>query len=91
MGKGNNTIEFCKVGHVVDKHELHELTTTRPLSEASRLFEFVIIRSMRLVSGFVNPRTVNITFEGWLFRMLTKQECTNCLVIWHCLSLPSFI
>ena len=44
MGKRT---EFCKVIHVVDKHELHELTTTRPLSKASGLFEFVIIQLMR--------------------------------------------
>ena len=29
---------------------------------------------------------VNITFEGWLILMLTEKECTNCFVIWHCLS-----
>ena len=34
---------------------------------------------------------VNITFEGWLILMLTEKECTNCFVIWHCLSFPSFI
>ena len=34
---------------------------------------------------------VNITFEGWLILMLTEKECTNCFVIWHCLSFPSCI
>ena len=33
----------------------------------------------------------NITFEGSLILMLTEKECTNCFVIWHCLSFPSFI
>ena len=40
-GKRNATIEFCQVGHVVHKHELHELTMTRTLSKASGLFEFI--------------------------------------------------
>ena len=34
---------------------------------------------------------VIIIFEGWLILMLTEKECTNCFVIWHCLSFPSFI
>ena len=38
MGKRNVTIEFCQVKHVVHKHEL---TMTRTLSKASRLFEFI--------------------------------------------------
>ena len=40
-GKINATIQFCQVRHVVHKHELHELTVTRTLSEALGLFEFI--------------------------------------------------
>ena len=32
---------------------------------------------------------VNIPIEGWLILMLTEKDCTNCFVIWHCLSFPS--
>ena len=41
-GKRNATIEFRQVRHVVHKHELRELTMTRTLSKASRLYEFII-------------------------------------------------
>ena len=34
---------------------------------------------------------VNITFEGWLILVLIEKECTNCFVIWHCLSFSCFI
>ena len=33
---------------------------------------------------------VNITFECRLILMLTKTECTNCFVLWNCLSFPFF-
>ena len=31
-GKRNAEIEFCRVRHVVHKHELHELTITRTVA-----------------------------------------------------------
>ena len=31
----------------------------------------------------LDKASVNITFEGWLFLMLTKKECTNCFVIYY--------
>ena len=37
-GKRNATVKFCHVLHVAHKYELHKLTMTRILSEASGLF-----------------------------------------------------
>ena len=53
----------------------------------------VNLRICQPENGDVHRREaqVNITFEGWLILMLTEKEYTNCFVIWHCLSFPSFI
>ena len=40
-GKRNAKVKYCHVLHVAHKHELHKLTMTRILSQASILFQFV--------------------------------------------------
>ena len=38
-GKRNATVKFCHVLHVAHNHELHKLTMTRILNQASGLFQ----------------------------------------------------
>ena len=81
--------EELKTGNITDRELKIGWTRSSPgdIIQLMHSFEFNI-RICQPENSDVHrgEAEVNITFEGWLILMLTEKECTNCFVIWHCLS-----